>query len=72
MKAWQRISLVLIALVLCFSLLGLGQWGGVAQPDVSWNSRVVYQNVGPQPDVSWNSRMAYLYVGPQPNVSWNS
>ena len=36
MKAWQRISLALIALVLCLSLLGLGQWGGVAQPDVSW------------------------------------
>ena len=84
MKIWQRISLALIALVLCVSLLGLEQLGGgwMRQDALQLDTWAGYLDVysaaagpGPrtlEPNVSWNSRMARLFGGSQPDVSWNS
>jgi hypothetical protein len=84
MKAWQKISFVLIALVLCLGLLGMNQLGGswlhLDAPQLeSWAGYMAdYATVGgtspltPGTNVSWNSRSAWIFDGPMPCVSWNS
>jgi len=84
MKTWQKISLFLIALVLCLGLLGMNQLGGswlpLDAPQLQTRAGYLadYATVGgdspvpPGPNVSWNSRAAWLFDGPMPCVSWNS
>ncbi len=75
----QRISMILIALILFIGILGMSQLGAL-QVDASSGYEdtstlsVFFAPPDFRPNVSWNSRIAWYYIpfGPGMNVSWNS